>query len=98
MVFTGIVSNIDLFNLPSFLFITPMFLFRGTFFPMDSLPQWAQTTALFFPLPHLVTLCREICCGSLTGANVVAAVLSLAGFSAVFFSLALFAMRRRLVK
>ncbi len=29
MFFTGIVKNIELFNLPVFLFITPMFLFSG---------------------------------------------------------------------
>jgi len=44
MLFTGIVPSIDLFNLPVFLFITPMFLFSGTFFPLESLPSWAQRT------------------------------------------------------
>ncbi len=42
MVFTGLVPSIDMFNLPIFLFITPMFLFSGTFFPTDALPSWAQ--------------------------------------------------------
>src|SRR4030042_1620018 len=35
MFFTGIVANIEMFNLPVFLFVTPMFLFSGTFFPLD---------------------------------------------------------------
>ncbi len=42
MFFTGITPNIETFNLPIFLFITPMFLFSGTFFPLDNLPEWAQ--------------------------------------------------------
>ncbi|OGV68126.1 MAG: ABC transporter permease, partial [Lentisphaerae bacterium RIFOXYA12_FULL_48_11] len=37
MMFTGVIPNIDLFNLPVFLFITPMFLFSGTFFSVDTL-------------------------------------------------------------
>ena len=30
--FTGIIPTIEMFNLPIFLFVTPMFLFSGTFF------------------------------------------------------------------
>ena len=45
MVCTALVPNIELFNLPVFLFITPMFLFGGTFFPLENLPLWAQRTA-----------------------------------------------------
>ncbi|MBI5443344.1 MAG: ABC transporter permease, partial [Deltaproteobacteria bacterium] len=56
MFFTGIVPNIEVFNLPIFLFITPMFLFSGTFFPLENLPGWAQQVALVFPLTHLVDL------------------------------------------
>lgn len=33
MCFTAITPSIDALNYPSFLFITPMFLFSGTFFP-----------------------------------------------------------------
>ena len=35
MIFTALVPNIDSFNYPFFLLITPMFLFSGTFFPLD---------------------------------------------------------------
>ena len=41
MVFTGLVPSIDMFNLPIFLFITPMFLFGGTFFPRIWSARWA---------------------------------------------------------
>jgi hypothetical protein len=34
MCFTAIAPNIDFFNYPSFLLITPMFLLSGTFFPI----------------------------------------------------------------
>ncbi len=58
MVCTAIVPSIELFNLPVFLFITPMFLFGGTFFPVENLPLWAQRTAALLPLTHLVDLAR----------------------------------------
>ena len=46
MVFTGMVANIEMFNLPVFLFITPMFLFSGTFFPTENLPRGHNTSLL----------------------------------------------------
>ncbi|HKL25380.1 MAG TPA: ABC transporter permease, partial [Desulfuromonadales bacterium] len=48
----------ETFNLPIFLGITPMFLFSGTFFPLQNLPGWAQTVAQLLPLTHLVALVR----------------------------------------
>lgn len=52
MLFTALVPSIETFNLPVFLFITPMFLFSGTFFPLENLPHWAQVLALALPLTH----------------------------------------------
>lgn len=97
MFFTGIVRTIELFNLPTFLFITPMFLFSGTFFPLDNLPSWAQNLALFLPLTHLVKLTRAFCFG-MVRVDLVWNVLYLVVFSLVFFPLALAKMHRRLIK
>ncbi|PLY00766.1 MAG: ABC transporter permease [Desulfuromonas sp.] len=58
MICTALVPGIETFNLPIFLGITPMFLFSGTFFPLQNLPGWAQTLAAFLPLTHLVALVR----------------------------------------
>jgi lipooligosaccharide transport system permease protein len=98
MAFTGIVANIDLFTLPTFLFITPMFLFGATFFPIDTLPAWAQRLAMALPLTHLVLLAREIGFGSFSGWQTLGSLLYLAVFAAAFFPLALFLMRRRLIR
>lgn len=98
MVFTGTVPNIDMFTLPTFLFITPMFLFSGTFFPLDTLPHWAQVLAMTLPLTHLSNLAREICLGFPGGPAILWSVLYLAVFSAVFFIAAIIVMRHRLVK
>jgi len=95
--FTGITPSIEMFNLPIFLFITPMFLFSGTFFPVSNLPSWAQAAALAMPMYHLVELVRLFSLGT----HETSALLSLAYlfvFALIFTALALITMRRRLIK
>jgi lipooligosaccharide transport system permease protein len=58
MICTALTPNIDSFNFPIFVFIFPMFMFSGTFFPIDILPQWAQIFAWFLPLTHASMLVR----------------------------------------
>jgi lipooligosaccharide transport system permease protein len=59
MCFTAITPSIDTLNYPSFLFITPMSLFSGTFFPLTLLPVFLQYLALaLLPLTHLVAMMR----------------------------------------
>jgi lipooligosaccharide transport system permease protein len=97
MIFTAIVANIELFNLPVFLFITPMFLFSGTFFPIENLPGWAQYIAMLLPLTHMVSLTRSLSLG-------IVDMSLLPGFCyfviscMVFFPLAIHKMHRRLIK
>jgi lipooligosaccharide transport system permease protein len=59
MCFTSVTPGIDTLNYPAFLFITPMTLFSGTFFPLALLPAVLQYIALLFlPLTHLVAAMR----------------------------------------
>jgi len=67
MICTALVPGIEMFNLPIFLGITPMFLFSGTFFPLQNLPGWAQGLAQILPLTHLVALVRGCAIGAWTG-------------------------------
>jgi lipooligosaccharide transport system permease protein len=97
MFFTGIIPSIDAFNLPIFLFITPMFLFSGTFFPIAGLPAWAQNLAMVFPLTHLVNVTRHLCLGVMR-TDLLWGFLYLMVFSGVFFPLALVVMKRRLIR
>ncbi len=97
MVFTGITPTIDLFNLPIFLFITPMFLFSGTFFPITNLPEWAQPLAIAFPLYHIVELSRRFCIG-IHEAGTLLSLGYLVGFSVLFIYMGLVSMRWRLIK
>ncbi len=97
MATTSVTASIDMFNIPIFLVITPMFLFSGTFFPVDALPSWAAGLATLMPLYHLAELTRAACLGRLTPASLGSALV-LAGFFLVFLPLALAGMRRRLVR
>ncbi|MSU44071.1 MAG: ABC transporter permease, partial [Pedosphaera sp.] len=61
LIVTALSPQIDMFNLPVFLLIFPMFLFSGTFFPLEQLPSWAQQAALALPLTHVCSLVRGAC-------------------------------------
>lgn len=97
MICTAIVPTIEVFNLPIFLFITPMFLFGGTFFPLANLPAWAQLVAHTLPLTHLVELCRGVALGGFSS-SLIYSLLYLLLWIALFFPLAIVLMRRRLIK
>ena len=96
MCFTAVVPQIEVFNFPIFLFITPMFLFSGTFFPLETLPHWAQILAQVLPLTHLVAIVRALAMGKLQ-AQLLLSLLYLIIFSALTFVLAILLMRRRLI-
>lgn len=97
MFFTGIIPTIDMFNLPIFLFITPMFLFSGTFFPVSGIGAWANVLTLIFPLYHLVELTRYLCLGFME-ANPLLNLGYLVLFTLLFGFLSLVFMKRRLIK
>lgn len=97
LITTALVPNIDTFNLPIFLIIFPMFMFSGTFIPIDILPHWAQVLAWFLPLTHVSFLVR----GALLGWPPAAWGWNLAYLlvtTPVCFILALNLMKRRLIK
>ena len=97
MCFTALLPSIEMFNLPTFLFVTPMFLFSGTFFPLESLPIWAQNAAFVLPLTHLVTVVRSLGRGYWEPV-LLWNILYLVVFSLIFYPLALMLTRRRLIK
>jgi lipooligosaccharide transport system permease protein len=43
--------------------LVPLFLFSGTFFPIDRLPDWLEPLAWATPLWHGVALCRDLAAG-----------------------------------
>jgi lipooligosaccharide transport system permease protein len=97
MFFTSMIPNIETFNLPIFLFVTPMFLFSETFFPLKNLPLWAQKISLVSPLTHLVQISRSFSLG-IFHPHLWFNFLFLIIFSLFFFPMALVKMRKRLIK
>jgi len=59
--FSAVSPSIDTMSYPATLFVAPMFLFSGTFFPLHLLPQIVQVLALLLlPLTHVVSLIRGL--------------------------------------
>ena len=96
MCFTALMPNIEAFNLPVFLFITPMFLFSGTFFPLEPLPFWAKILAWIFPLTHVVELTRGLALDTLFSYHFIN-LLYLIAFAGITLPLSLRLMVRRLI-
>jgi len=96
MIFTAIVPNIDSFNYPFFLLITPMFLFSGTFFPLSVLPNWGQTMAQILPLTHTTTIVRDLSFNIYPPMELVG-ILYIAVLTVMTFYISVYMMKRRLI-
>ena len=76
--------------------ILPMFLFSGTFFPIDQLPGWLQPVAYVTPLWHGVELCRSSAIGFDTTLHPIAHVGYLALWTSIGWWFAQRNLRKRL--
>jgi lipooligosaccharide transport system permease protein len=97
MCFTALVPKIDTFNIPFFVFITPMYLFSGTFFPLENLPEWARYLAQIFPLTHAVVILRGAALGYLE-LGMLQNLMILIVFAILISTLSIVLMKRRLIK
>ncbi len=97
MCFTAIVPKIEFFSYPTFLFITPMFLFSGTFFPLSALPQPMQSISFaLFPLTHTVYVTRNLTMGILKPESILSVIWLLAvGITLTILAINL--MKKRLI-
>jgi lipooligosaccharide transport system permease protein len=93
---SAIVPSIDSFNYLTSGVVTPLFLVSGTFFPLETAPQWMQTLAWVNPLYHCVQLVRDAVFLQLGWVDLVHLAV-LGGFAALMAALAVRQMRRRLV-
>jgi lipooligosaccharide transport system permease protein len=96
LIYTAIIEQMELFTYFFNLFVIPMFLFSGIFFPVTNLPGWAQPLAWLTPLHHGVEASRALV---LSGDPATAAAHSawMVGMLALLLPLALNLLRRRLV-
>lgn len=92
----GFANSIENFSYIVSAVITPLMLVAGTFFPLSSLPGWAQVLGNLNPLHHCVELVRHAAFGS-HGWTDVAHVGALLLFGLIMWRIAIFAMTRKLV-
>ncbi len=97
LAFTAVVPLIDYFTYYWTMFITPMFLFSGVFFPLDRAPDWLRSVAWFVPLHQGVRLIRALMLEGDAG-EALAAAAWLVVVTAALFVVPLNLMRRRMVR
>jgi lipooligosaccharide transport system permease protein len=96
MIFTALVPVIDAYSFYYTLFMTPLFLFSGIFFPLHEQP-WLERAAWFTPLYHGVRAANDFAWGRV-GAQTFVSLAWLAVVAVGLCWVALRLMRRRLVK
>jgi lipooligosaccharide transport system permease protein len=96
LIVTALAPSYDFFMYYFTLFITPMTLLSGVFFPLEQLPLGFQAAALALPLTHAVAIIRPLLFGQLPiapGTHVAV----LAAITVGAYWLALGLTRRRLL-
>jgi lipooligosaccharide transport system permease protein len=97
LIMTALSVSYDFFMYYFTLFITPMMMMCGVFFPADQLPQALHNVAAFLPLTHAVLLVRPLMNDTVPAAWMAhAAVLLL--YAAAGFYAALALTRKRLLQ
>lgn len=97
LIVTALAPSYDFFMYYFTLFITPMVLLCGVFFPVDQLPPFVQAAAAWLPLAHSVALIRPLVFGALPAAPLLN-IGVLAAVTCAAFWIATVLARRRLLK
>jgi lipooligosaccharide transport system permease protein len=95
--FTATQRNDQGFNAIFRFGLTPLFLFSGTFFPIEQLPAVIRPIAWITPLWHGVDLIRQLTLGRIDAPLAIAHLVVLGAFVAVGTAVALVTFRRALV-
>ncbi|MDO8788585.1 MAG: ABC transporter permease [Sulfuritalea sp.] len=97
LIVTALAPSYDFFMYYFTLFITPMVLLCGVFFPPDQLPPLVQSVAAWLPLTHAVALVRPLLFGEIP-AGIIGHLTALLAVAIIAFWIALTLIRRRLLK
>lgn len=96
LIMTALAPSYDFFMYYFTLFITPMTLLSGVFFPQGQLPDGVRAVAACLPLSHAVELIRPLLLGHLPG-QIGLHLGVLAAITVIAFWAALVLTRRRLL-
>jgi lipooligosaccharide transport system permease protein len=94
---TSYLRTVNDFDVPMGLIVMPMFLFSGTFFPIDIYPEPLQWFMQVNPLYHSISLIRGLSTG-LVGPAQLWDFAFLVGFFAICMWIAMRQMERKLIK
>lgn len=97
LIMTALAPSYDFFMYYFTLFITPMTLLSGVFFPAEQLPAGLATVAGWLPLSHAVAIARPLLLGTPV-AEPAMHLAALVAYGVAAFWLALALTRRRLLK
>lgn len=97
MLMAALAPSYDFFNYYVTLLITPMFIFSGVFYPVTTLPGFAQALVQLLPLSHAVALVRPLVAGS-APADAGLHLVVLLGYAAAGYLASTWFIRRRLVR
>lgn len=71
LLFTSSIKIIDMYSFYYTLWLTPLFLFSGIFFPVTDFPLGARVIAWCTPLYHCVNLAKGLVLGTLTWGHLI---------------------------
>jgi lipooligosaccharide transport system permease protein len=92
----GFAKSFENFNYVVSAVLTPLFLVAGTFFPLSTLPRWAQILGELNPLHQCVQLVRDFVFVNISWVDLLRAAY-LAVFALVLWRIAIHAMERKLI-
>jgi len=95
--FSAVAPHTTFLTLVFTLVASPMFFFSGSFFPISILPDWVEPVALFMPLTSAVHIARGFALADLNITHLWAALYMIA-LTAVIWPVAIYLLRRRLIK
>lgn len=96
LVMTAFSKGYDFFNYYMTLFITPMFLFCGVFYPIETLPDFLELIASTLPLAHAIELIRPLISGTAIE-NPLIHILALSTYAFIGYYIATVMIRKRLM-
>jgi lipooligosaccharide transport system permease protein len=97
LVMSALSPSYDFFNYYFTVFMTPMFIFSGVFYPVDTLPELGQAIVEVLPLKHAIDLVRPLVAGQpLTDPLLHLGVLAAYALGGYYVATVL--VRRRLVR
>lgn len=94
---SSLAPSFDFFNYYVTLLITPMFIFSGVFYPIGTLPEFAQVIVQVLPLSHAVALVRPLVAGHAPD-QVFLHIAVLLGYAGAGYLAATIFIRRRLIR